>query len=505
MSVVNDETTKYLFDWIYGILEPKLKKSDTWKFCQNARKESASVTAHLKKIIKDTVCGSKDKPFLLGEDNRLYVYNGRFFEQTESGYLEFLLESVLTEAGANVVYCDGVPKKAVANCLNTMRYKSEFNFVPDRRYICFRNGVLDLDDCKLKGFSMDYRTDIVLDFDYASEKELYRDYSERYGIKREVNPARLWEWKIEEIIPNKEMRDAFQQYCGTFLLKPDERPQFICYLYGNGGNGKSVVADVIAAVFGEEHFSYFTLEQLLTPPNNRVNLASLRYKIANFIGDLSLKDMSGGNFKNFVSGGKFEARWNGENKIFTVRAVPLLACANDIPMSRDDSEGHHRRSLVIHTTTKQWTEEDRDPLLTRKLTTEDARRYIFTWILAGMQMIKRNGGNLKLGKAVLDAQERLKIQSNSMRMWWNDYDYRLFVPAKFEAPTVSGAEYVLFSKIYDDYKRYCEEYGYKPENKNKLGHMLSNQPEVIADTDKNIVKRKMDKGFAYLLIKKEVK
>lgn len=500
MTAIDDSTTEYLLAWIKGIFEPMLKKSDTWKYCRTAKKYSHKVASHLIEFIENTVCQSKDTPFLLGEDNKIYVYNGAYYEKSDEGYLYNLIRTVLGQTEVDVVYRIKAAQSATAQCLNTMRYSPKYSFIPDRRYICFNNGVLDLNGCKLKKFSMQYHTDIVLDFDYIPESELYREYDSKYGISRENNPAKLWEWKIAEIIPNKEMRDAFQQFCGTFLLEPDVRPQFICYLVGNGGNGKSVVADVIAGVFGDKYFSHFTLEQLLKDSDKRVNIASLRYKIANFIGDLTARDMSGGNFKNFVSGGKFEARWNGDNNVFPVRAVPLLCCANDIPMSKDDSEGNHRRPLVIQTTTRQWTEDDKDPLLTRKLTVLDARRYIFTWILKGMQKIRRNGGNLKLGKAVTDAQERLKIQSNSMRMWWNDYEYAIYPLADGEDVSKSGAEYTRCSKIYADYKAYCKEYGYTAEHLLKFGQMLSTLKEVLHCPD---VKRRASNGMEYLLIKKQ--
>jgi phage/plasmid-associated DNA primase len=280
--------------------------------------------------------------------------------------------------------------------------------------------VFDIVQGKLREFNIKYCTDIVLDIAYKDSKQCYIDNTAQ---------CKLWDKKIAEIIPNKEMRDAFKMFCGTFLIKRNElKVEYICYLIGSGSNGKSVVASAIAGVFGERYFGRFTPYDLFRSTDAKVNMAALDGKIGNLTDDLEDKDISGGAFKRFISGEKFQARRLYSEPIL-VQAPVMLCCTNTMPDTADDSYGHHRRQLPIYTTLKQFRDYDtdascvKDPYLTQKLTTPEARQYIFNWIYEGYKMIMRNGGNIVLGKSVLDAQEALKADSSPARRWCRDMGY----------------------------------------------------------------------------------
>lgn len=428
-------------------------------------------------LVRNAVCYGKDKLFLASEDSQsLYAYNGQYFEAIEGRaekFLKELVRRVFIGFNVGVAYQTDVATTIARECVETLTSSDEYLYVPDRRYIAFANGVFDTQPPgALKPFDIKYRPYIALDIHYAPAKDLYIDYDKRFGVSREVNPAKLWEWKIAEIIPNKDMREAFQMFCGSLLLDRTKISfEYCCYLIGSGSNGKSVLASAIAGVFSDKYFSRFTPRQLFKDSDARVNIAALQGKICNLVGDLEAKDIEGGgDFKRFASGEKFQGRKNYKDPIQVV-APPLLCCTNTMPETSDDSWGYHRRQLPIYTTRHQFSEEDKDPYLAQKLTTPEARAYIFTWIYDGLKKILRNKGNIKLGDDVLRAMQELQADSSCLRRWFRDMDY-----AAVEKPARDDPRWRPLKEIFAEYVAYAEDNGYPtPAKSHELAALLRNK------------------------------
>jgi phage/plasmid-associated DNA primase len=412
----------------------------------------------LTELIENFICYDTERRILVGDDNQtIYAYNGAYFEKINLNPIRFLQELIrrafrLLEVGSNYQY--NASEKIAKICCYTLTSSDEFAYRPNKRYIAFKNGVFDLKDGRVRDFSINYKPHIALNIDCKDSAVLVKDYASKYGLN-DNNPARLWERKITEILPNKDMRDAFQMFCGILLADRNEvKFEYIAYLVGPGSNGKSVLASAITGVFGEEYISHFSLKQLFKDSDARVNIAALQGKLINLVGDLDAKDISGGDFKRAISGEKFQGRRNYGDPI-SVDFPPILCCANEIPESSDDSWGHHRRQLGIYTTSYQWGEKDKDPYLAFKLTTDDARQYIFTWIYEGYRKLIRNGGNIILGEDVLAAQRALQDHSNSGRCWWSEYNY-----TRVETPREKDPRWRSLGSLYEEYRAYADECGY---------------------------------------------
>lgn len=343
-----------------------------------------------------------ERYFLMGESGDLFMYNGRFYEMHENNedVLQNLIKDVMKHIGFGIVYQKKVYKEAAKQCISGMRVNPAARFTPDRNFVVFNNCVLDISKDRISGFSMDYRTDLVFDFDY---------------IKDATYP--LWDRIISETIPNPDMRTAFQMFCGAFLSNRKEfSVEYICYLIGTGRNGKSVVTKAIAETFGERLVSNYSPTELFVDVDKKYNRAGLVGKVANFSDDVSKKDYSGGAFKQFVSGNKISAR-SPYGKPFDLTTIPfMLACVNEMPPTTDDTNGHHRRILPI-VCPNQVSEKDADPFLSSKLATVEAKSAIFNWVLEGFRMLLKNNGKICIGEAVKNEIEIQKANSNSARRW----------------------------------------------------------------------------------------
>lgn len=391
--------------------------------------------------------------FLLSDSGVLHVFNGKYYEKvTTETFLQEVIKNALARMRVGKVYQKFSNKVIAKECFSGMENKNQGRFLPDRRYIVFNNGIFDVKEGRLRDFDMNLRTDLILDIDYDP-----------------TATDALWDTKITEIIPNKDMREAFKMFCGILLINRSEiKVEYVCFLLGPGSNGKSVIASSIAAVFGDEYFAKFDPEQLLSTNDRMFNLASLDGMIANFTDDLNKGDISSKGFKSFASGEKFQARHPFGRKIFKVKAPLMLCCANEMPPTTDDSWGYHRRILPIYSSQRTWSEKDKDPQLEAKLSSPSARTAIFNWIYEGYKKIIANGGNINLGQDVLNAQIELREDSNSVRRWIRDTGL-----VKIAARDYNDSTWKPLKDWHKMYREYCLESGDKnPQNSKSLGKIF---------------------------------
>lgn len=503
--MVNESTYTHLLSWLCPAMESEYKRLYGKRSDGEETREGGKLKGwkgkwdkqvmqyridRLRTVVRRLVCEDKMKRFLSdGSKSAIYAFNGVCFVRVEDReiFLKELLKRAFTELDLGEKYNDEYPAKAIAmSCLDTISSSDKYLYRPNRRYVAFNNLVFDIDKRKAVKPSVEQCPAIVLDLEYKDKDELYRECAEKYGTFG--NPCKLWEEKIAEIIPNKDARSVFQQWCGTLLAdKEVYKTEYVMFLIGPGANGKSVVSNVISQVFGGDYFSRFSLQQLFKDSDRNVNIAALKGKIANFIDDVNGKELSGGDFKRFASGGEFEGRVPYEKKPVKVVAPPLLCCANTMPETDDDTYGGQRRRLVVHTTTRAFTGEERDTSLTYKLTRPEALMYIFHWIVEGYRVFTKNKGDIVMGEDMKRSQEVIMAGSNNMRRWWAEYDYEAVKEYDRDC-------WRSLAELYEEYKAFAEAEGSKQHSRPELSAMLA---------QKGCFKQRLTPGYGFCLRKKE--
>lgn len=496
--MISEQTYSYLVSWLCPAMEAEYKRlyskgkdggklRGLGKYDKNVYQGRVD---RLRAIVRNLICEDKMKRFLSdGSKSAIYAFNGVCFVRVEDReiFLKEFIKRAFIELDLGEKYNDEYPAKAIAmSCLDTISSSDKYLYRPNRRYVAFRNLVYDVEKRKAVKPSVEQYPAIVLDLEYKDKEELYRESGNKYGIMD--NPCKLWDTKIAEIIPNKDARSVFQQWCGALIAdKSQFKLEYCLFLLGPGANGKSVVSNVIASVFGKEYFSCFSFRQLFKDSDRNVNIAALANKVANFIDDMDGKELSGGDFKRFASGGEFQGRVPYDKKPVKVIAPPLLCCANTMPETDDDSYGGQRRRLVVHTTTRAFTGEDRDTNLTYKLTRPEALMYIFHWIVEGYRIFAKNKGDIVMGEDMKKSQEIIMAGSNNMRRWWAENEY--------EAVKEKNLDYWRsLEELKEEYWAFCDAEGSKRREKKDLSAML---------LQKGCFKHRQGTGYGFCLRKKE--
>ena len=388
--------------------------------------------------------------FKMDEDDQLFVFNGRYYEVVKEETLTEIIVETMQRMNTGLVYQANSSAKIKDFCLNKLKADERCHFEPDRRYVCFKNGVFDCETGKLNDFNVKYKTDIILDFDYVA------------GVK-----SALWDKVLAQTVPDENMRETFHQFCGCFLAKRSEyKIEYICFVVGEGQNGKSIICKAVINMLGRGVASSYSPEQLFKGGNQaEYHLADVNGKMVNYCDDVSKKDFSGGDFKAFVSGGEFTGRHPYSRRPTKVTKVPLmLCCANGMPPTTDDTDGYFRRFLII-VAPNTIDERDKDVTLEKKLQADDVKAAIFNWMYEGYKSFVGNGGKIDIASTVKDIVEEMKENSNSLRRWIATMNYYAATPDP-DYPAAPG--WKSLKEWVQEYIRYCQDWGETPRSRSAV-------------------------------------
>lgn len=400
-----------------------------------------------------------NKHVLMGDNDAIYIYNGKYYEthRNNEDILLNVIKDVMKKMDIGLVYQKNSYRKIGNQIISGMKAERNARFNPNRDYVVFNNGVLIFDDERNEerfvDFDMQYRTDVVLNVDYDPT----------------VRSA-LWDKIIVQTIPNDEMRETFQMYCGAFLIPREVYSiEYICYLLGGGRNGKSLVTGAIADTFGENLISNFSLQELLYDNDKSYNRACLVGKVANFSDDVTKKDYSGGIFKQFISGHKISAR-NPFGRPFDLKEIPyLVCCVNEMPPSTDDTVGNFRRYILI-SCPNQISAEEADESLPMKLRAPEVQTAIMNWVIEGRRKLCRANGKITIGDSIKIEVEKQQESGNSARRWINECGL-----VKVDNPADNDPRWKSMKDWMALYQQYCKDYSEIPKNASSVGKIFADK------------------------------
>lgn len=249
---------------------------------------------------------------------------------------------------------------------------------------------------------------------------------------------------------DKEVINLFKEMIGACLLKHN-RYQKAFLLYGSGANGKSTVLDLVKKFLGRNNISSIELDKLTT---DKFAPAELENKLANIgddINDSALRDT--GTLKKLFSGNTIQVQRKGERPFNLEPFATHIFSGNAIPRSFDKSDGFYRRWILIPFIAKFSTlDEDYDPLIEDKISTETALSYLLNLGLEGVKRLLKNG-KFTEPESVIKALEDYKNENSTALSWIEDKcldeDYFTDTP---------------IDKIYSDFVDWCKLSGIKSNN-----------------------------------------
>lgn len=220
---------------------------------------------------------------------------------------------------------------------------------------------------------------------------------------------------------DREVIDLFEEMVGYMLLKNCRfRKGFLCY--GGGSNGKSTILNLLKKFIGEPNCSTIEMEKL----SDKFKTAELENKLVNIGDDINRKDINDtGLLKKLFTGESVTVERKNADPFILKSYAKLIFSCNEIPRIADKTHGMYSRLMLIPFTAQfSSSDEDFDPFIEDKITTDEALSYLLNMGLKGLRRLLANN-DFTYPKVVKKALETYKKDNSTVLTWISEEEIGL--------------------------------------------------------------------------------
>jgi putative DNA primase/helicase len=311
------------------------------------------------------------------------------------------------------------------------------------KYINLKNGLFDIETKILIPHSPDVFSTIQLNV--------------RYDLQANCS---LWFRTLEEIFEGDTFKmETLQEFFGLCLTKETKHNKALMCI-GEGNNGKSVVLKTLEALLGRDNFSSIPLERF----DNSNYMANLFGKLANISIETHAKGtVYDSNFKAITSGDSIEAEKKFRQPFSFRPFCKLVFAMNNLPRVDDKTNAFFNRLLIIRFQ-REFSENEQNKTLYLELVKElDG---IFLWALEGLKNLEKRG--------YFERNEEMEALIRDYRRENNNV--LVFVD---EECALDPDNEVEKDVLYNAYKNFCQDNGYRSLSKKKFGMELSKHYKAV--------------------------
>lgn len=361
----------------------------------------------------------KNNSHIIRLNGQLYIYRDGVYVQGERE-----IESQMIEA---------IPNLNKAKRSETMSYiellvNKEQRLCP-ANLIAFKNGIYDLETGTLEPFNPNVIITNKIDYNFVE------------GAYSEVTDRTLDKLACFDESVRALLEEAIG-YC--FFRRNELRKMFI--LTGDRQNGKSTFLAMVEHLLGHQNISALDLKELGTG----FKTAELAGKLANIgddIGDEFIADTA--ILKKLASGNVMTVEEKFKQPFKFTNYSKLLFSANNIPRIKDKSGAVQSRLIIIPFDARFTPDdEDYDPYIKDKLTTDESMEYLIQLAIAGLKRILKRRAFTKSEK-VEKSLEEYEQNNNPVLLFFNEIDETVID----NEPT---------RKVYMKYTEFCVENSFTP-------------------------------------------
>lgn len=296
--------------------------------------------------------------------------------------------------------------KKTVDALKLKAYVDKFDFT-DKMIIPFANGDMQINTNDNWLFRLDGKQPVPY--------RLPIDFVPLYSKRPTPN---FDKWLTDLFYP--EDIPTIQEYLGYCLL-PTTIGQKMLFIIGEGGCGKSIIKDILKAIFGESMTAPIELKEFF---DDKFKVAELENQLVFYeddINDAKLDDAS--KFKKFATGGlPITADRKFKDNFKFILYCKFIMCGNAmLKCSSDKSDGFYRRLLPIPTKPKNTSRRDIRDFGT--LVAAEAVG-ILQWALIGLKRLIDNGWEFTISDRSNEYLQDFRELSDHLPSFMND----CFVP-----------------------------------------------------------------------------
>lgn len=300
--------------------------------------------------------------------------------------------------------------------------------VGNRRRLNFQNGALDIDTAKLLPHDPEDYLFYCLQFDYNPKARCPK-----------------FDAYFNYVLPSKDAQKTIFSYLGACFS--DSKIEKMLCLLGDGGNGKSVLLDVLSGILGSPNVSRVNIDNLASNAQQADNYRlQLENKILNISSESRFKNLDFAVWKQLASGEPVVAhkfhhgRYEISNYARTIYAMNILPAGTE-----EISAGFFRRLLIVNF---EVTIDDkkRNLNLAKEIYTSEAAG-VMNRVVAAIAEFKKTG-ELYQSKESQELVKDLELQHDSVQQW-------LEQTGLVGGPVTSTSP--LLKDVYKQYRFFCED------------------------------------------------
>jgi len=319
-------------------------------------------------------------------------------------------------------------------------------------------------------------TDTALKIDETGVFEIESGFTlNRLDVKYDINAkCNLWKIFLNSLLEPEDIL-TLQEYIG-YCLVPTTKAQKALFLIGKGGEGKSVVGEVIHGLFKNS----MVQGELHHIQDNRFMLAQLENKLVFYDDDLQTSALTDtGTFKKIVTANiPILVERKGEPHYEMQPYCRIIASGNKgIEACYDHSEGFYRRLIILKCKAKPVDRKD-DKILGEKIINHELSG-LLNWAIEGLQRLMSKNWDFSLSDKSLENLKRAEEEGNNLLLFLKDTTSVIY------SETVD----VTSSEIYDAYERWCELNALKPLGMRTISSYLRENADDYDITYNNHIER----------------
>ncbi len=289
-----------------------------------------------------------------------------------------------------------------------------------------------------------------------------RDHNLSYKLEANYNietKGYKWHKFLNETLPNDDQR-VLQEIAG-YCLSTNLSLHKWFILFGSGANGKSVFTNALNHLLrshGDNVVANLPLNSISASPENRVGLVG---KLANIVSEISGNNFESSTINQLTSHEEISVRKLYGNMTSTRLTTKHIFSANNLPKSRDSSNGLLRRAMIV-AFNKTIPEEQRNPQLNEEL--EDERDYLLLWAVEGLRRLLVNKA-FTISESSRVAQQQFKDDLNPITQFM----------AEAEIKPCDSQNFLPLASTYKTFVQWNAEAGGKPVSRKDFRNALISQ------------------------------
>jgi len=354
-----------------------------------------------------------------GRATHIYAY--------EDGYYKLNGESILRVLIKELFKTENIPwstyyENEIVNYIKTRKTIKRDEIQEKPHLINLNNGIYNLFTKRLEKHSPKYYFLYKIPWNYNSKakltKEMIKYFNTTFNKKKYIN-----------------LTQELFGYC----LYTKYNYHGLFYLYGTGGNGKTVWLRILENLLGTNNIANKSINSLIS---NRFVTAQLYGKLLNSCGELSGYVLENTDMlKRLTAGERIEAEFKGKDGFDFNNYAKIITACNSIPSSNDKTDGWYDRQYILPFLKKFRYTKEQDIDLIDKLITKKSMEGLLVWSIEGL-------------KRLLTKKRFTYLQDKKEKYLMYQENTKYFVRTKYERDNNLN-NYIKVNDIRKEYIKWC--------------------------------------------------